>query len=421
MTQCVSCLYEQAKGVVVDDSRMNVEWAEEIGVTESSVRRHKSHAKLRAERAAEPTSPVETGTPGSSEFHDQNGSHYSEFSSEPWGYEDFCNFIRAKGQDPDKVTFNWGWTSNPGGGFWNKLNNVRPITQGKAALEAIDWDKASKFIEDFTFVPAKKQFLTEAAILQPTDEQYGKTDFDGGTPETEERVMQSYSGFVEYLREYRPREVLLARTGDGIENFCSTGSQRDTNDLDLPHMAVQLFKMDLAGLKLIAPEVERVIDARVPSNHGRWRTGPKADAGDPHADFGLGVGKQVAYACEATGFAPNVEFAFPDELMESMAVELGDTVVGMAHGHQVSNADRLSDWWMRQSHGRMPTWNADIMLFGHFHSFRAQQSGNKRWLFVGPASDNGSSWFSNIKGERSSSGMLAMCVSGGEWSNLEIL
>lgn len=285
----------------------------------------------------------------------------------------------------------------------------------------VDWDEQARFIEDFTYIPAKRDYLISSCIIQPTDEQYGKTDFDGGTLETTERVLNSYGGFAEFVREFRPRQILLARTGDGIENFCSTGSQRDTNDLDLPHMMVQSFKMDLAGLKMIAPLAQEVINAYVPSNHGRWRTGPKADAGDPHADFGIAVGKQLAETLEVTGAFPNVRTVFPEHLMESLTVRLDGLNVGLVHGHQAGNPDKIGDWWARQDHGRMPTWNADVLLVGHFHSTRMQQSGDKRWIFVGPASDNGSSWFSNLKGERASSGMLALAFEGRDRIAMEII
>ena len=420
MSQCVACLYEQAKNVTVDDSKTNIDWGVEIGVSEAGIRRHKRHAEVVAQKAADATTDVDTGVPGSSEFHDDKGAHYSEFSDKAWGYEDFRNFIRSRGQDPDKVTFNWGWTSNPGGGFWNKLNNVKPIKDTDPVTEA-DWAVASRFIEDFTYIPAKREFLTEAAILQPTDEQLGKTDYLGGSDGTIERVMNSYSAFVDYVRDYRPREILIAHTGDGIENFCNTSSQAQTNDLDLPHMILELFKLDLAGLKMLAPEAERVINAQVPSNHGRWRSSLKSDAGDPHADFGISVAKQLAATIEVTDFAQNVEVVIPDNLMESLAVQVGGTLVGMVHGHQVNSPDRLTDWWMRQSHGGMPVADADILLAGHFHSLRVQLSGNARTLFVGPASEPGSSWYANLKGERSGSGMLALCVNDGKWSNLEIL
>ncbi|MDR6907488.1 hypothetical protein J2X63_003196 [Agromyces sp. 3263] len=379
------------------------------GIAKSAVNKYRSRLTTGAPLLERSTSTVSSGE---SETHNHDGSaSYVRFSETAWGFEDYCDFIRSKGQNPDEVSFTWGWTSNPLGGFWNKLNNVRPKSASDA-VGSVDWVAASKFVEGFTYVPAKREFLVDSAVLQPTDEQWGKTDFDGGTPETEARVLNSYARFADYIREYRPRQVLLARTGDGIENTCSTNSQRDTNDLDVPHMLVQSFKMDLQSLKIIAPLVGEVVDARVTSNHGRWRTGLKADAGNPHADFGIAVGRQLEDTQRILDVLPNVRFEFPQALMESMTVKLDTVSVGMVHGHQSSGADRMGEWWSKQDHGRMPTWDADYLLVGHWHSYRKYQSGDKRWVIVGPASDPGSSWFSNLKGERSSSGMNAFVFEG---------
>lgn len=379
------------------------------GIAKSAVNKYRSRSAAGQELA---TSSGAVPVMGESEENNSDGSIRTavKMSDTAWGLNEWRAFLREKGQDPDHVTFTYGVTSNPQGGFWNKLNNVR---RGAAdATAVVDWDGARKIVDGFTYIPAKREFLVDSAVLQPTDEQWGKTDFMGGTPETEERVLNSYSKFADYVREYRPRQVLLARTGDGIENTCSTNSQRDTNDLDVPHMLVQSFKMDLQSLKMIAPLVGEVIDARVTSNHGRWRTGLKADAGNPHADFGIAVGRQLEDTQRILGVLPNVRFEFPPALMESMTVQLETVKVGMVHGHQASGSDRMGDWWSKQDHGRMPTWDADYLLVGHWHSYRKYQSGDKRWVIVGPASDPGSSWFSNLKGERATSGMNAFVFEG---------
>ena len=336
--------------------------------------------------------------------------------------------LRADGYNPDDFNHShghsvWEQGSREDGTKTLYANRFSATKKAKKddAVEKIDWAAASRFVEDFTYIPAKRDFLVDLAVLQPTDEQWGKTDFDGGTPQTEVRVMNSYAAFADFLRDARPRQTLLARTGDGIENFCSTNSQRDTNDLDLPAMLVQSFKMDLASVKMLAPLTGELINAYVPSNHGRWRSGMKADAGNPHADFGIAVARQIQIVNEQTGFAPNMRVQIPDALMESMTVRCETVNIGMVHGHQVNGPDRLSDWWAAQDHGRMPTWDADVLLVGHFHSYRAQQSGDKRWMFVGPASDNGSSWYSNLKGVRSTSGMLSLAIEGKRVAHQEIL
>jgi len=409
----------------LESGKYNTEIAKFWEIGEASVRRHRDKLSIPRQEEEKEAGAEESDDKkgGESFWRNPDGTlDYRMFSERVWTRQDHENFMRESGTDPDTMTFSVGWTSRPGGGVWNKINNVKlKDSPEAAAISEIDWAEKSKFIEGFTYIPAKREFLVDSAMLQPTDEQWGKTDYAGGTPETEERVLQSYSSFVDYIKEYRPRQVLLARTGDGIENTCSTGSQRDTNDLDVPHQLVQSFKMDLQGVSMIAPHVQEVFDARVTSNHGRWRTGMKADAGNPHADFGIGVGRQLELTQKTLDVLPNVKFLFPEALMESMTVKLDTVSFGMVHGHQAGGPDKMGDWWGKQDHGRMPTWESDYLLVGHWHSYRKYQSGDGRWVIIGPASDPGSSWFSNLKGERATSGMLAMCFEGKKHRFEEIL
>lgn len=410
---CKTCTYETAHGPL-DYTAGNKATAAIVGCNEASIRRHRKHTMSTVQQAIARDQEYVNDT-----YDPVKGSSFTRMADTAWGENEWREFLTAKGTDPDSVTFTFGVTSNPNGGYWNKLLNVKP--KPEAIEDTIDWAAASRFIEDFTYIPAKRDFLVNTAILQPTDEQWGKTDFHGGTPQTEERVLNSYAAFADYVREYRPRQVAFLRTGDGIENTCSTGSQRDTNDLDVPHQIVQSYKIDLQGLAMIAPLVQDVVDARVTSNHGRWRTGLKADAGNPHADFGIAVGRQLEHTQNILNVLPNVRFVFPEALMESMTVQLDTIRAGMTHGHLATGADRMGDWWAKQDHGRMPTWDADILFVGHWHSFKISQSGDGRWIVIGPASDNGSSWFSNLKGERARSGMNAMCIEGKRWRFQEIL
>jgi predicted phosphodiesterase len=122
------------------------------------------------------------------------------------------------------------------------------------------------------------------------------------------------------------------------------------------------------------------------------------------------VGRQLEDTQTILDVLPNVRFAFPDKLMESMTVQLDTARIGLVHGHQFGSPDKAGDWWAKQDHGRMPTWDADLLLVGHWHSYRQSQSGDGRWIIIGPASDPGSSWFSNIQGERATAGMNAFVL-----------
>ena len=97
------------------------------GVAKSTVGNHRA-----GDCACSVVSTGESGVSG--ETHRPDGSaDYVTMSETAWGYEDFRRFITSKGQDPDAVTFTWGVTSTPQGGYFNKLNNVRPISASEGA------------------------------------------------------------------------------------------------------------------------------------------------------------------------------------------------------------------------------------------------------------------------------------------------
>ena len=148
----------------------------------------------------------------------------------------------------------------------------------------------------------------------------------------------------------------------------------------------------------------------------------KSDSGNSHADFGITNAKMIATTLSGMSGFEHVDVQIPENHMESMTVYTEAVNVGMVHGHQASGPDKLGDWWAKQDHGRMPTWDADVLFAGHWHSYRAYQSGDGRGVFVGPANEPGSSWYSNLKGERATSGMLAVSFTGPKsWCFQEIL
>jgi hypothetical protein len=386
----------------------------------TTVTEHRAKLNIVKEDPTASLSPAGTAREITSESSD--GSRTVEaIRDRPVTLDDAREWIRASGDDPADYTISIKSIAYGLDMFSNKMSATPKFGKVIKLADKVDYEKASKFIEDFTFIPAKKDFLVDVSVLQPTDEQWGKTDFNGGSEQTLERIMTSYGGFVEYVKEYRPRQVLFAKTGDGVENFCNTSSQRDTNDLDLPHQILAMYKSDLKGITMIAPLVESLVVAHVPSNHSRWRVGLKSDGGDSHADFGIANAKAIAHTLEEFGNFPNVTILWPEPHMESMTVHLDTLNVGLVHGHQSSGPDKLGEWWARQDHGRMPTWDADVLFSGHWHSYRVYESGDGRPVFVGPASDNGSSWFSNNRGERATSGMLAVSFINKRWKYQDIL
>lgn len=400
----------------IDDQRVNTlattgmtnsAIARELGCNEASVRRARKRLQNKPDAAES-----ETHRP-------DGGSDYVLKADRAWGYNDFCEFIRSKGQDPDEVTFTWGVTTNPHGGYWNKLNNVRP----KSGPASIDVAAIEQRVRDYRpAITLTTETAPKSLIVVATDFQLGKTDWNGGTQDTISQVLDSFTAAAETAATERPQEIVIIDAGDIIENIYSTTSQLGTNDRDLPHQVEAAMHLMLTGIQMLAPLAPSVKYVAVSSNHGAHRIGPKSPAGDVHADYGLVVAKMIGHALKLNDAAfGHVEVITPDPYMESVAFETSGSHIGVVHGHQAGNADKLGEWWKGQSHGRMPTADARILIAGHFHSMRVQQSGDARWIIVGPASDRGSSWFTNLRGETSESGMLTFLTANNTWEQLQIV
>lgn len=290
------------------------------------------------------------------------------------------------------------------------------ITRDTALFES-----ALDRIKGFQFIPAEKALNPETLIVMPSDLQVGKVDWNGGTAETECQALESFAATAEFAREFRPAEICIVDAGDPIENIYSTSSQLGTNDLDLPGQIEIAHHIFLTGIEMLAPLAPSIRYAAVSSNHGQQRLGPKSPAGDAHADYGLGIAKMIRRGLKLNPEAfGHVTVQTPDPYMESLYFETSGSHIGVVHGHQASSADKLGEWWKGQSHGNMPVSQARILLVGHWHSLRYYQSGDARHVFVGPASDRGSSWFTNTRGESSDSGMLTFTTANNAWDNLRI-
>ncbi|MBG6106626.1 hypothetical protein [Frigoribacterium sp. CG_9.8] len=338
--------------------------------------------------------------------------------------------LRVDGFDPEAFGYSIGnsvWTQHTKDQVTKTLYSnrfsatLKPSTK-EADERLVSHESVIEAIRSFTYVPQPVAFQHESFVLVPTDFQFGKVDWNGGSKETMEQVMESFSKAAAFVKEFRPREVAILDAGDIIENIYSTSAQLGTNDLDLPHQVVEAAFAMQKGLQMLAPLAPSIRYAAVSSNHGAHRIGPKSPAGDAHSDYGLAVAKILGNALTLNPAAfGHVTVQTPEPYMESLYFQTSGSDIGLVHSHQASGADKIGEWWKGQSHGNMPVSQARILVCGHWHSLRVQQSGDSRWIMVGPASDRGSSWYTNLKGEQSESGMLSFTTANNVWNNLRVL
>lgn len=364
----------------IDLELNNVENAKVLGVSEATIRRHKAHMGKQTD-AFFTTVPISAITSRRSTVRLPDGSY-------------------------ERVTYDPRIT---------------------AMLESRSYEDLERAIDSFTPTkPLSKEDATgDTFVVCPADLQVGKAkELRGGSEELIERVMTSLAKAQDRAREFKPAEIILADLGDIIEGFSNTGSQPQTNDLDLTTQVRTARRLMLEAIRLLAPLTPRLVYVTVPSNHCQVRApGSKDLASIPQNDWGCEIAQQLQDALEDRAEFRHVTFEQPEDYEEALTLHTQTgTALGMVHGHQARSPEKIADWWKGQSHGRRSGLHlADILLFGHYHSLRVQQSGDGRWLIGAPTSDNGSGWFANKTGESSTPGMLSFTTRMGEWANLEIL
>lgn len=392
---CTTCAWEKSNGTLIDESRTNQGWAKLIGISEASIRRHKAHSSI----------------------FDQTRSFVDEGIDQLLGSIDI----------PEEIVTSRGMSlRDPVTGSWQKVT-WQP--NKKAVLDSLKYDDLKEALEGFTIYPqwpAKGAHSLHTAVFAMSDLQIGKASQRlGGTPETIARVRRSIARFVRELKNTAPANlpeaIVIWDGGDSVENHWNTPEQIATNDLSLPEQIRVARRLFLEAIKEIAPYAPKIYFVSVPSNHGQSRVGYKAAGGTVDADFGLEISYQLEDAVRENPSLNHVEFIRPEALMETAELEVSGTKLAFNHGHRASSQKTHSDWWAKQSHGRMPGWDADILLVAHYHNMGLTQSGNGRWIIQTSSSDAGSDWFTYKSGETAVQGITAFDVCEGQWSNLRIL
>jgi predicted phosphodiesterase len=283
--------------------------------------------------------------------------------------------------------------------------NVKPI--GRIAGQDTDYDALVKEINSFK---PKSSTITGPlyAIYAIGDTQYGK-DAGGGTEETVRRVLDGLNAAVErhkeLLKSGRPiGTVVLPQLGDCIEGSTSqNGKVLGRSDLGVTQQVRIGRRVLMAWIKAFAPLCKELIIPVVPGNHDDTH---RMLMTDPIDSWQIEVASAVQDACAENPALSHVKFMYPKPDNQTLAIDLGGTILGLAHGHQAKD---MGKWLYGQATGRTAVGSADVLITGHFHHFRANQIGPRLWLQV-PAMDGGSAWFRDKSGLESPTGIVSLVV-----------
>lgn len=255
------------------------------------------------------------------------------------------------------------------------------------------------------------------------DMQVGKIDGDGPAG-TVARTVACIDRAADLLKIYRQRfaigHIHIGLLGDHLEGFTSQGgAQAWRTSLTLTEQLRLVRRLVLHAVSTFAPLAERVSVAAVPGNHGEPQRFGKAGItryDDNHdTDTVLAVAEATAQNPDAYG---HVEYHLPDRDELIVVTEVAGTVIAHAHGHQWRPNQHFA-WWRGQAFDAdSPMHHADLLVSGHYHHFRIDSDGTRRFLQV-PALESESTWWRHKTGSTGDPGLIVAVTRNGRLHQIE--
>lgn len=263
--------------------------------------------------------------------------------------------------------------------------------------------------------------LAYVSIL--ADSQVGKID-GRGSDQIIQNVLQktdlSVARYKELKKIGRPiSSIYLPQLGDCIEGMNSQGGKHIwRTDLDLTSQIRVYRRLLLHMVKTFAPLTDRLVVPVIPGNHDEAVRVGNSMATTYTDSFALDAASAVMDAIADREDFAHVSFVFPKYDTLTVTLDVAGTIVGFAHGHQMRG--KAIEWWKNMAHGQQDIGEATLLLTGHYHHLRVEQSGKKTWL-QSPALDDGSTWFESSTGMAATAGMMTLTVGNGGWDDLKIV
>lgn len=331
-------------------------------------------------------------------------------------------FIADAGLDPDEVEVVEpvqvrGWDAPKAGGDVVRMHYYR-LTVRRRMLK-VDLDELVKAAKrrGVTKRPEVSDSATSAFVVALGDLQLGKMDGDGTEGTVRRFLDTTYAAIERYKRLAKGSPVYLLHLGDCIEGFVSQGGANAWRTTLTTTEQVRLYRrLLIEQIKAFSAVTPRLVVAGVPGNHDEAHR-PLHTYGDSWAIESIAA---VRDALDLAGTYEHVTLHAParDEL--TLTLDVCGTIVGMAHGHQWRAGQHVG-WWAKQSHGRQPIGDADLLLSGHLHHLRIEATGSDKTFMQVPALESGSQWWKHRTGEWGQPGIITALVGGGSWSSLEVL
>jgi len=344
-------------------------------------------------------------------------------------HPDWSGVLRMWGLDPEHfavvepVLFNvWGDTL----GILNRQWKGKVVRKGRQETADIE----SLIAEIKKHKPRERKEIEGGAslVVCASDWQVGKRDGDG-LKGLVGRWLQAIDDVEFRLKELKK----LGRPIDSITVLC-LGDLVEGCDghYDIQTFTVEVDRRDQVKIarRLLRDALIRwskvvpsITVAAIGGNHGENRKNGKAftTLGD---NDDVALVESVAEIFQANPEAyGHIKFAIPtDEL--SLTLEVHGKIIGITHGHLARSGAgteaKLRRWIADQTLGRQRIGDCDILVTGHYHSFKLADWGGVKWIQA-PALDGGSVWWRQSTGEIADVGVLTFLVSSQGVSDIQLL
>ena len=342
---------------------------------------------------------------------------------------DWSGVLKVWGLDPDAfsvvepVLFNvWGDTTGTLNRQW-KGKVVR-----KLASQKQDIDEMIREVKKHKGKNLEPKVTGASLVVLASDWQTGKKDGDG-LKGLVGRWLKAIEDVEMRLRELkkigRPIDsIVVLCLGDLVEG-CDGHYDIQTFTVEIDRrdqvkVARRLLRDALIRWSKLVPSITV---AAVGGNHGEHRKNGKAFTTlNDNDDVALVESVAEIFQANPEAFG-HIRFAIPkDEL--SLTLEVQGKIIGITHGHLARSSggpeSKMRRWIADQTLGRRKIGDCDILVTGHYHSFKLADWGGVKWIQA-PALDGGSIWWEQSTGEVSEAGVLTFLVSQAGISDIQLL
>lgn len=309
-------------------------------------------------------------------------------------------------------------------GSWLRAYRLTVRRRGAGAgASDLTVDQMSEILRSYPAPHHAAETTAGTMLVGIADLQVGKVD-GGGSAALVERFGRVTTDIKAHVESRRPNRLILCWGGDCLEGIVSQGGRLATRlDLSLTE-ALRLYRrLALHQIAELSPLANEVLVAVVGGNHDETTRQFDTAVTDSWALEGMSA---VADALAMSDKYSHVRFLFPATEELSVTFNAGSEekpfVVGLTHGHLAKQCNRVTDWWAHMAHGQQPIGQAQLLLSGHWHHLRVEDTGTRKTWIQMPAFDGGSDWFRRGKGEDNAAGMITLDITGvgRGWTSLKV-